>query len=289
MRNKLTDNNTLKLVLRIKDFYTKKGLGQNFLINEQVAREIIESLQISSEDIVIEIGPGVGSLTQYLVEKTPHVLAVEIDKKAIPLLRENVQQFGSLSIVEGDILKIDLEKSIKSHFGDLKKKIKVVANLPYYITTPILMLLLEKYDFIESITVMVQKEVGERMIAEAGTKAYGALTLAINYHTECVPICSVDSQSFYPAPKVDSMVLKMNIRQQKLLSKEVEKIFFQLVRCGFNQRRKTLSNSLLPFFMGDKEETRAFLKSLNIDEKRRGETLKKTEYIQMANVAWKEF
>ena len=286
MRNKLTDINTLKPLLRAKEFYTKKGLGQNFLINEQVAREIVASPQILPEDIVVEIGPGVGSLTQYLVEKTPHVLAVEIDKKAIPLLQENVAPFGNLSIVEGDILKIDLAEIIKSHFGDIKKKIKVVANLPYYITTPILMQLLEKYDFIESITVMVQKEVGERMIAEAGTKAYGALTLAINYHTECEPVVAVDSQSFYPAPKVDSMVLKMNVREEKLLSKEVEKIYFQLVRCGFNQRRKTFSNSLLPFFNGDKELTKAFLKELDIDEKRRGETLKMTEYIQMANVAW---
>ena len=289
MRNKLTDSDTLKSLLKTKGFYTKKGLGQNFLINEQVAREIVESSKISSEDIVIEIGSGVGSLTQYLAEKTPFILAVEIDRKAIPLLRENLQQFRSISIIKGDILKIDLKESLKFHFGDFKKKIKVVANLPYYITTPILMLLLEKYDFIDSITVMVQKEVGERMIAEVGTKEYCALTLAINYYTECFCVCSVDSQSFYPPPKVESMILKMNIRSQKLLLKGIEKIFFQLVRCGFNQRRKMLSNSLLPFFKGDKEEIMSFLKFLNIDGKRRAETLKMTEYIQMANVAWKKF
>ena len=288
MRNKLTDINTLKPLLRSKGFYTKKGLGQNFLINEEVVRAIVESPQITPEDIVVEIGPGVGSLTQYLVEKTPKVLAVEIDQKAIPLLKENVAPFGPLSIVDGDILKIDLAEKLKSQFGDIQKKIKVVANLPYYITTPILLLLLEKYDFIESITVMVQKEVGERMIAEAGTKAYGALTLAIKYHTECVPVVPVDSQSFYPPPKVDSMVLKMHVREETLLSKDVKKIFFQLVRCGFNQRRKTLANSLLPFFNGDKSKTKAFLRELNIDDKRRGETLEIAEYIQMANVAWRE-
>lgn len=290
MKNKLAANNILKSWLKAKGFCMKKSLGQNFLINEQIAKEIVKSSEIFPGDIVVEIGPGIGSLTQYLVEKTNRVLAVEIDEKIIPLLRENMQKYGPIVIVEGDILKIDLEDSIRLHFGDFEKNIKVVSNLPYYITTPILMLILEKYDFIESITVMVQEEVGKRMIAKAGIKEYCALTLAIKYYTaECFPVCFVDRQFFYPSPKVDSMVLKMNIRQQRLLPKKLEKIFFQLVRCSFNQRRKVLSNSLLPFFNGNKTKTRDFLRFLDIDKKRRGETLEIIEYIQMAIVAGREF
>lgn len=289
MKGRLTDVQVLKPLLRAKGFYTKKGLGQNFLIDNQVAEAIIESADITSEDIVLEIGPGVGSLTQYLVEKTSRVLAVEIDRNAIPLLKENVAAFGPLTVVEADILKIDLKEVLESHFGPMDRGIKVVANLPYYITTPILMMLLETYDFIESITVMVQKEVGERMIAKEGTKAYGALTLAINYHTICGKVVGVNSDSFYPAPKVDSMVLKMTVKEKKPLDKAKEKIFFQLVRCGFNQRRKTLTNSLLPFFNGDKEAVRKFLRLGNVDEKRRGETLSLDEYIHLSNLASKEF
>lgn len=279
MENKLSELKNLKANLKGNKFYTKKNLGQNFLVDDIISKEIIVGASLNKDDTVVEIGPGVGSLTRYIAREVKEIKAVEIDTKAIDLLEKNLSEFNNVEIINKDILKLDLNEIVGS------KRIKVVANLPYYITSPIIMYLLESKLNIESITIMVQKEVGERIMANAGTKSYGVLTLAVNYYSEVEKIVDVDKKSFYPVPKVDSVVVKLIPKNKdSLLNEQEEKEFFKLVKGGFRLRRKTLVNSLASIFNGNKEEVRSFLEKCDIDGKRRGETLSLNEYIKLSKI-----
>lgn len=281
MESKLSKLKNLKANLRGNKFRTKKGLGQNFLVNDEIATKIVEGAGLAHDDIVLEIGPGVGSLTRYIASRVKKVIAVEIDKAAIPLLEKNTGEFNNIEIVNEDILKINLKELFKG--GD--SSIKVVANLPYYITSPIIMYLLESDTPISSITVMVQKEVGERLNAKAGTKSYGILTLAVAYYAEAKKIVDVGKENFHPVPSVDSVVVKLILKDKgSLLNKEEEQNFFKLVKAGFNTRRKNLFNSMAILFAGNKEKVKVFLEAGSIDGNRRGETLSLEEYIVLSKV-----
>ncbi len=280
MESNLSELKNLRANLGGGSFYTKKGLGQNFLVNEGIALEIIGEADIGENDIVLEIGPGVGSLTRYLLARAKKVVAVELDKNAIPLLEKNTKEFNNLEIINADILKVDLHKIFEE-----STKIKVVANLPYYITSPILMYLLENDFGMESITVMVQKEVGMRILANPGTKSYGVLTLAVKYYAEASLVTNVDKENFFPIPKVDSVVIKLNLKDQyQLLDKDQEMKFFQLIKSGFGMRRKNMLNSFAGIFGGDKNAVKEFLDKGNIDGKRRAETLSIEEYIKLTKL-----
>ncbi len=280
IESNLSDLKNLKANLGGNKFHTKKNLGQNFLVNESIALEIIDGACIGENDIVLEIGPGVGSLTRYLLPRANKVVAVELDKNAIPILRENTKEFDNLEIVNADILKVDLNEIFKED-----KKIKVVANLPYYITSPILMYLLENDFGMESITVMVQKEVGMRILASPGTKSYGILTLAVKYFAEASLVTNVGKENFFPIPKVDSVVIKLFLNDKnKFLDKDLEIKFFQLIKSGFAMRRKNMLNSFASIFDGDKNAVKEFLDKGNIDGKRRAETLSIEEYIKLTKL-----
>lgn len=287
--DKLTEVEVLKSFLKEKGFYTKKALGQNFLISTGVALGIVEGSGIDPLDVVVEIGPGIGSLTQHLLAKTKNVMAVELDRKAIPLLQENTKGLGDLKILEADVLKVDLLDEVNKFFPEHVGAVRVVANLPYYITTPIITRLLEGGTKITSLTVMVQKEVGSRMVSPPGSKVYGALSLFVQYFTEANILLEAPSAAFYPAPKVDSVVVNMVVRKKALLEEEDEKTFFRIVRASFNQRRKTLTNGLASLFPGDKEGVINFLVKNNIDPIRRGETLSLEEFMNLAISYNKEY
>ncbi|MDD2371840.1 MAG: 16S rRNA (adenine(1518)-N(6)/adenine(1519)-N(6))-dimethyltransferase RsmA [Firmicutes bacterium] len=280
VESKLSELKNLRANLGGNSFHTKKGLGQNFLVNESIALEIIDGANIDKDDIVLEIGPGVGSLTRYLLPRAKQVVAVELDKNAIPLLKNNTKEFDNLNIINDDILKVDLHKIFETN-----EKIKVVANLPYYITSPIIMYLLENDFGMESITVMVQKEVGMRILADPGTKSYGVLTLAVKYYAEASLVTNVGKENFFPIPKVDSVVIKLILKNKsELLSKEDELKFFQLIKSGFGMRRKNMLNSFAGIFGGDKEAVKEFLDKGNIDGKRRAETLSIEEYFKLTKL-----
>lgn len=276
--NKLTDLGSLKANLGGNRFRTKKGLGQNFLVNEVIAQAIVEGAEVGPEDTVLEIGPGVGNLTRYLLARAKQVLAVELDRTAIPLLKKNTGDFDNLTIIEGDVLKIDVGALLEGHH-----RIKVVANLPYYITSPILMMLMEGGLPLESITVMVQKEVGERILAPPSCKDYGALTLAVGYYAIAQPVIDVPRENFHPVPGVDSIVLKLVLRDAAdHLDPKTQKEFFGLVKAGFGQRRKNLLNALSVLFDGDKAAVGGFLATAGIDGGRRAETLTIDEFKELA-------
>lgn len=280
VESKLSQLNNLKANLGFNSFHTKKSLGQNFLVNENIALEIVEGADVGSHDIVLEIGPGVGSLTRYLLARAKKVVAVELDKNAIPLLRKNTKEFNNLEIINADILKVDLVEIFKG-----SSNIKVVANLPYYITSPILMHLLENDFGMESITVMVQKEVGERILATPGTKAYGVLTLAVKYYAEASLVTEVGKENFFPIPKVDSVVIKLFLRDRSgLLEKDIERKFFQFIKSGFAMRRKNMLNSFAGIFGGEKSAVQELLDSAEIDGKRRAETLSIEEFIKLSKL-----
>lgn len=278
--SKLSELKNLKANLGGNSFHTKKSLGQNFLVNESIALAIVDGADIGDEDIVLEIGPGVGSLTRYLLPRAKKVVAVELDKNAIPLLINNTKEFNNLEIINADILKVDLSQTFVGI-----KKIKVVANLPYYITSPILMYLLENKLGLESITVMVQKEVGMRILASPGTKSYGILTLAVKYYAEASLVTNVGKENFFPIPKVDSVVIKLQLKDKYLfLDKDMELKFFQLIKSGFSMRRKNMLNSFAGIFGGDKNAVKEFLDKGDIDGKRRAETLSIEEYIKLTKL-----
>ena len=214
-----------------------KKLGQNFLINEEIIGEIVEKSCITKDDTILEIGPGLGSLTKALLNKSKRVIAVELDGNMINILKNRFNQ-KNLEIINDDILKIDLNEITKKY-----GKIKVVANLPYYITTPIIMKLLEEEYNIESITVMVQKEVGERLCAVPGSKDFGAVTIGVNYYSNAKIIIDVPKENFLPAPEVDSCVIKLDILEKPPIKLKDKKRFFKLVKAAFSQRRKTINNS----------------------------------------------
>lgn len=265
-----------KMLLNQYGLRANKKLGQNFLINQEIIDDIVEKSEISKDDVVIEIGPGLGSLTKALLAKAKKVVAIELDPNMVDVLKGRFLN-DNLEIIFGDVLKVDLNEIIKEEHS-----VKVVANLPYYITTPILMKLLEeKYSF-KSITVMVQKEVGERICSEPGTKEYGAITIAVNYYSLPHIIIDVPKENFLPSPEVDSCVVKLDILDEPPVKLKDEEIFFEIVRDGFNHRRKTISNSLSSGKQ-DKEKVIQVLNKLNIDEKLRAEDLTIEEFANIVN------
>ena len=233
--------NTIE-ILQKYHFNFQKKFGQNFLIDSHVLDKIVSAAGITKDDFVLEIGPGIGTMTQYLAASARKVFAVEIDKALIPILEDTLKEFDNVQVINQDILKVDIKKLAEEHNDG--KPIKVVANLPYYITTPIIMGLFESQVPIDSITVMVQKEVADRMKVGPGTKDYGALSLAVQYYAEPYIVANVPPNCFMPRPKVGSAVIRLTRHEKPPVEVADEKLMFRLIRASFNQRRKTLANGL---------------------------------------------
>ena len=270
-------------VLQKYGFVFQKRFGQNFLIDTHVLDRIIGASEITKDDFVLEIGPGIGTMTQYLAEAAREVTAVEIDDALIPILQDTLKEWDNVSVIHGDILKTDIKK-----IADEKnqgKPIKVVANLPYYITTPIIMGLFESHVPVESITVMVQKEVADRMQTGPGSKDYGALSLAVQYYANPEIVANVPPNCFMPRPKVGSAVIKLTRHKEMPVEVQDEKLMFRLIRASFNQRRKTLSNSLKNSQELDytKEQVEQCIQAAGLPKNIRGETLDLGKFAELAN------
>lgn len=273
MIEKIASPKRTKEIIEANMFYFKKNFGQNFLIDSNILENIIESAEITSDDCVLEIGPGIGSLTQFLAETAKKVICVEIDQHLIPILKETLKDYSNVEIIHGDILKTNIDEIIlEKNDGN---PIKVVANLPYYITTPIIMDLLENHRKVDSITVMIQKEVAERMQAGPKNKEYGALSIAVQYYCNTAIDMIVPPSCFMPKPKVASAVITLHVLPEPKILVPDEKLFFHIVKCAFGQRRKTLLNCLYNQggFSFSKEEITSILQDCNMDEKVRGEAL----------------
>lgn len=265
-------------------FTFQKRFGQNFLIDEHVLNKIIDAALIEEGDGVIEIGPGIGTMTERLCEKAKKVVAVEIDKDLIPILSETLSEYDNVKIINDDVMKLDLEALIKEEFPEMN--VRVVANLPYYITTPIVMTLLESRLNISSITIMVQKEVAERMQAGPGTKDYGALSLAVQYYADTYIAANVPPNCFMPRPKVGSGVIRLTVHKEPSVKVTSEKLMFSLIRAAFNQRRKTLVNAVNNFenLSFAKEQVVKALLEMGLSETVRGEALSLEQFAQLANL-----
>ena len=274
--------NTIE-VLQKYNFVFQKKFGQNFLIDTHVLDKIVAAAEITKDDFVLEIGPGIGTMTQYLACAAREVVAVEIDKNLIPILEDTLQGFENVSVINEDILKVDIAALAEEK--NQGKPIKVVANLPYYITTPIIMGLFEKHVPLESITVMVQKEVADRMQVGPGTKDYGALSLAVQYYAEPYIVANVPPNCFMPRPSVGSAVIRLTRHKEMPVQVKDEKLMFQLIRASFNQRRKTLANGLKnsPELQFSKEEIETAIASLGKGASVRGEALTLEEFAKLAN------
>ena len=263
-------------ILKAFGLRMSKKLGQNFLIDAGIVQGIVDAAEIEPGDRVLEIGPGIGTLTQGLAEAGAEVTAVELDKKLPAVLAETLKAYENVTIVPGDILKVNSPAIM----GDAP--FKVAANLPYYITTPILMALLERHLPITRMVTMVQKEVAERMVAGPGSKTYGALSVAVQYYTEPEIVLNVPPRSFIPAPEVDSVVIACKVRETPAVDVMEEKMFFRVVKAAFGQRRKTLANALCGGGF-PKEQVRDAMERAGIDPTRRGETLSLAEFAQLAD------
>ena len=286
MRN-LASPRVIKEILSEYEFRFSKSLGQNFLIDEGALAGILSGADISEDDCVLEIGPGFGTLTQRLCGTAKKVVCVEIDKTVIPILEENLKDFDNFEIINDDVMKIDVKSLVEQKFGT--ENVKVAANLPYYITTPIIMMLLESKVKFKSITVMVQKEVAKRLCASEGTKDFGAISLAVQYFCSANYLFDVPNTSFMPPPKVTSTVVRLDLLDKPRVSVKKEEMFFKTVKASFAQRRKTLLNALsnAGFSGFSKAEISEILKNIGIDEKRRGETLSIDEFARLADALTK--
>lgn len=271
-------------VLQKYNFNFQKKFGQNFLIDTHVLEKIMDSAEITKEDCVLEIGPGIGTMTQYLAERAGHVVVVEIDKNLIPILKETLSAYDNVTIINNDILKVDINKLV-DELND-GKPIKVVANLPYYITTPIIMGLFESHVPIKSITIMVQKEVADRMQVGPGTKDYGALSLAVQYYAKPQIVANVPPNCFIPRPNVGSAVIRLTRYEKPPVEVADEKKMFALIRASFNQRRKTLVNGLTnaPELGLSKEAVTEALEKLGWSPTVRGETLTLEQFAELSNI-----
>lgn len=270
------DVKTQELVKKY-NFRFSKSLGQNFLIDDSVLEDIVEGAEVSEEDLVIEIGPGVGTLTRELIKKAKRVVAIELDSNLIPILTEELGNEEKFSLIHNDALKVNFDEIMAG-----EKSVKLVANLPYYVTTPIIAKLLnEGYKF-KSLTIMIQKEVAERMNSEPNCKEYGSISVLVQYFCTTKIIRKVEPSSFMPRPKVDSIVIRLDRLEQPRVELKDEKLFFDIVRNSFNMRRKTLWNALKSFGL-DKESMEGVFKDAGIDQKRRGETLSIEEFGALAN------
>ena len=267
-----------KNIMKKYGIRANKSLGQNFLINPEVVENIVKSSNINKNDMVIEIGPGLGTLTKYLLEKAGKVICIELDPKMIKILQDRFSKYSNFEIINADVLKVDLNQIIKDN-----KNVKIVANLPYYITTPIIMKLLEEKLNIESITVMIQKEVADRLIEIPGGKNTGAITYTVYYYCESEKIMEVPNSSFIPEPEVTSEVIKMNLRKEPAVKIDNPNIMFMIIKSAFMQRRKTLLNALTntKVFI-NKQEGMNILKKLNLDENVRAENLKLQDFADIA-------
>lgn len=272
-----------KFIMKKYSIKANKFLGQNFLISEEVVNAIIDSSNIEKEDLIIEIGPGLGTLTQYLLEKAGKVICIELDSKMINILEERFLLYDNLEIINQDVLKVDLKKIISEQKTKGKiKNVKVVANLPYYITTPIIMKLLENKLDIESITVMIQKEVADRLIEIPGEKQTGAITYTVYYYCDSEKIMEVPNNSFIPEPEVTSEVIKLKIRNKPVIIVKDEKKFFNMIKCAFMQRRKTLLNSLTNTnIFRSKDQGQKILNAVDIDENIRPEKLTIEDFVKI--------
>lgn len=268
-------------IIKKYDFAFQKRFGQNFLIDAHVIEKIIKAADIGKDDIVLEIGPGIGTLTQYLAEAAGKVYAVEIDKNLIPVLGETLAEYDNVQVINEDILKVD----IKSLIGE-NNSCKVVANLPYYITTPIIMKLFEEHIPASLVTVMVQKEVAERMQAKPGTKDYGALTLAVGYYADAYIAANVPPNCFMPRPNVGSAVIRLTRWEKPPVTVKDEGLMFKLIRASFNQRRKTLQNGInnSPELSFSKEQVAAALNKMGLSESVRGETLSLAQFAALSEI-----
>lgn len=279
----LTNIGTIKDILSRHGFTFSKSLGQNFLINPSVCPKMAQNANIDENTGVIEIGPGIGVLTNELLKLSKKVVAIELDKRLIPVLDETLSEYSNLKIINDDVMKIDLKKLIAEEFEGMK--VVVCANLPYYITSPVIMRLLEEKLRISSITVMVQKEAALRLCADLGTRESSAVTVAVNYYSRPEFLFNVSSGSFMPAPRVDSAVIRLDIfdREQKPID---EKLFFKVVKGAFIQRRKTLSNSLSSYFKMDKTAIGEILNKVKLDTNIRAESLNIEDFILVSDLIY---
>ena len=284
LNEKLSNPQKTIEVIQKYEFTFQKKFGQNFLIDSHVLNKIITSADITKDDFVLEIGPGIGTMTQYLAEAGRQVLAVEIDKTLIPILHETLSAYDNVEVINEDVLKLDICKIVEEKNGG--KPVKVVANLPYYITTPIIMGLLESHVPVESITVMVQKEVAMRMQAGPGTKDYGALSLAVQYYCEPYIAANVPPNCFMPRPKVGSTVIRLTRYSKPPVTTENEQLMFRLIRASFNQRRKTLANGLnnAPDLHYTKEQIAQAIEQLGVSASIRGEALTLEQFAKLADI-----
>ena len=274
-----------KFIMKKYNIRANKSLGQNFLINDKVVEEIISGSSIDENDLIIEIGPGLGTLTKYLLEKAKKVICIELDKKMIKILEDRFKLYNNFELIHGDILKVDLNAIIKKEKENSNiKEVKIVANLPYYITTPIIMKLLEDNLDLNSMTVMVQKEVADRLTATPGDKNTGAITYSVYYYATSETILEVSKDSFIPEPEVASEVIKLNIRKTPPVEVKSKKIMFRIIKCSFMQRRKTLVNALAntKVFL-NKEEGLSILKKLNLPADIRAEKLTLQDFANITN------
>lgn len=271
-------------IIKKYDFAFQKRFGQNFLIDGRVIDKIIAAANITKEDTVLEIGPGIGTMTQYLAEAAGQVIAVEIDKNLLPIYEETLADYDNVTIINNDILKVDIHELIKGKAD----KVKVVANLPYYITTPIIMGLFENHIPAESITVMVQKEVADRMQSGPGSKDYGALSLAVQYYAEPYIVANVPPNCFMPRPNVGSAVIRLTSWEKPPVTVRDEKLMFKLIRASFNQRRKTLQNGInnSPDLSFTKEQVVEALRAMELSETVRGEALTLEQFARLSDILY---
>ncbi|MCR8997047.1 16S rRNA (adenine(1518)-N(6)/adenine(1519)-N(6))-dimethyltransferase RsmA [Brevibacillus laterosporus] len=265
-------------------FSLKKSLGQNFLTDINILHNIIDAAELSKDKAVIEIGPGIGALTEQLCRAAGKVMAIEIDQRLLPILEDTLSPYENITVVHGDVLKLDVAALIAEHLSGCSG-VSVVANLPYYVTTPILMGLLESGIELDHIVVMIQKEVAERIAAKPGTKDYGSLSVAAQFYAETSIEMIVPASVFIPRPNVDSAVIKLSIRKQPIVEVADEKLFFRVVKASFAQRRKTLLNNLVTNYFGKEKKEQALqaLEEADILPSRRGETLSIQEFATLAN------
>ena len=283
MNEKLSDPKKTIEVIQKYQFAFQKRFGQNFLIDAHVLEKIVSAAGITKDDCVLEIGPGIGTMTQYLAESAGQVIAVEIDTNLLPILADTLKDYSNVKVINQDILKVDINELVKEYNNG--RPIKVVANLPYYITTPIIMVLFESNVPIDNITVMVQKEVADRMQVGPGSKDYGALSLAVQYYASPYIVANVPPNCFIPRPNVGSAVIRLTRYQEPPVQVKDPKLMFKLIRASFNQRRKTLQNGLnnSPEISFSKEEITKAIESLGVSPSVRGEALSLEQFAQLAN------
>jgi 16S rRNA (adenine1518-N6/adenine1519-N6)-dimethyltransferase len=277
----LTDVSTIRSLFKKHNFNLSKSFGQNFLIDEQIPKDIVKGAGINNQTGIIEIGPGIGVLTRELCKAAKKVVAVEIDNGLMPILKETLADFLNVSVIFGDVLKIDLKKLIEDEFKTMD--VCVCANLPYYITTPIIMALLEQKLPLKSITVMVQKEVALRLCADETSKDYGAISLTVRYFCNPRLLFYVSSQQFLPAPKVDSAVIRLDVLDKPAVNPADEKLLFKIIKASFSQRRKTLANSLSNMTGYDKKFIEQCLTQMGKNVNIRGEQLSLQDYCMLSN------